>query len=1037
MASSDAMDIDDKAATEPAIDEALYSRQLYVLGAEAMKRMMGSSVLIVGLGGLGVEIAKNVVLGGVKSVTLHDDSPVSIADLGAQFFLRESDVGKAKAAVTQPRLAELNNYVPVDVHSGQLTPDFLGSFGIVVVAGGVPMAQALTINDACRQSGARFLMAETFGVFGYCFCDFGDAFEVVDTNGEEPISSMVASVDNTTFPAVVTCLDEARHGLEDGDYVAFSEVGGMEALNEAPARPVKVLGPYTFSVDGIEAMGTHTLGGIVTQVKQKKELRFKSLREAIRDPDGAGIVFSDFAKFDRPQQLHFGIQALHAFAAETGSLPAPSDAAAAAKVLSVAKALATDAGVEVEFSDRLLANLASGARGELSPLCAFFGGIAAQEVMKAASGKFHPLMQWLYFDAEEALPENGAKLLPPEETAPRGTRYDGQAAVLGWTLQEKLLSLRYLLVGAGAIGCEMLKNWAMMGVGAGPGGHVMVTDPDTIEKSNLNRQFLFRPWNVSQAKSETAAAAIREMNPATQIEAELNRLGPETEETFDDAFWDQLSGVCNALDNVQARLYVDQRCVYYNKSLLESGTLGAKGNVQVVVPRMTESYGSSRDPPEKSVPVCTLKNFPNAIEHTIQWARDLFEGFYAQAASDVNAYLSQPDYLQQLERQPGVRKPTLESIRTNLCEKPISVEECIVWARNKFEELYHNTILQLLHNFPLDMLTSSGTPFWSGPKRAPTPLVFDSSNDLHLDFISASANLRAFNYGLKGSLDRAFIKKVADSVMVPEFVPKAGVKIASDPKEEEKQKQNPEPPPVDDDELCEEITKQLPSPSSLAGYRMMPAVFEKDDDTNFHIDFITAASNLRAANYKIADADKHKTKGIAGKIIPAIATTTAMVTGLVCLELLKLVQLDSKKLEDFKNAFCNLALPFVSFSEPIAAPKKVVGSRKLEWSLWDRFDVNEGRDITLKEFLAYMEEKHGLEVTMISSGVSILYSFFTNAKKLKERMPMTMSALVEEVSKVELKPKQQYLTFEICCNDVDNPDDDVEVPYVRYKFKNF
>ena len=160
---------------------------------------------------------------------------------------------------------------------------------------------------------------------------------------------------------------------------------------------------------------------------------------------------------------------------------------------------------------------------------------------------------------------------------------------------------------------------------------MLVTDPDTIEKSNLNRQFLFRPWDVTKAKSETAVAAIKAMNSACHVEARLDRIGPETEGTYDDAFWEGLSGVCNALDNVQARLYVDQRCVYYQKSLLESGTLGPKGNVQVVVPRMTESYGSSRDPPEKSIPVCTLKNFPNAIEHTIQWSRDTFEGAFKQA----------------------------------------------------------------------------------------------------------------------------------------------------------------------------------------------------------------------------------------------------------------------------------------------------------------------------------------------------------------------------------------------------------------------
>lgn len=76
------------------IDEGLYSRQLYVLGHDAMRRMASSDVLISGLGGLGVEIAKNVILGGVKSVTLHDNAVCQIADLGSQFYLTEEDIGK-------------------------------------------------------------------------------------------------------------------------------------------------------------------------------------------------------------------------------------------------------------------------------------------------------------------------------------------------------------------------------------------------------------------------------------------------------------------------------------------------------------------------------------------------------------------------------------------------------------------------------------------------------------------------------------------------------------------------------------------------------------------------------------------------------------------------------------------------------------------------------------------------------------------------------------------------------------------------------
>ncbi len=81
------------------------------------------------------------------------------------------------------------------------------------------------------------------------------------------------------------------------------------------------------------------------------------------------------------------------------------------------------------------------------------------------------------------------------------------------------------------------------------------------------------------------------------------------------------------------------RCVYYNKPLLESGTLGTKGNTQVVIPKLTESYSSSQDPPEKSIPICTLKNFPNAIEHTLQWARDVFEGQFTQAPLTAAQYI--------------------------------------------------------------------------------------------------------------------------------------------------------------------------------------------------------------------------------------------------------------------------------------------------------------------------------------------------------------------------------------------------------------
>jgi len=483
--------------------------------------------------------------------------------------------------------------------------------------------------------------------------------------------------------------------------------------------------------------------------------------------------------------------------------------------------------------------------------------------------------------------------------------------------------------------------------------------------------------------------------------------------------------VCNALDNVQARMYMDQRCIYYKLPLFESGTLGTKGNVQVVLPHLTESYGSSRDPPEKSIPICTLKNFPNQIEHTIQWARDEFEGLFRQAAEDANTYLSKADFFESLNKQGGNRKGTLESIRASLVtNKPLKFEECIVWARLKYEDLFNNSIRQLLYNFPLDMLTSTGSPFWSGPKRPPTPLVFNADDDEHMAFVLSAANLRAVNYGLKGHANIQEFKEVLSNVMVPEFQPKAGIKIQVSETENVANDRV-----EDEDSICQDIMAELPQPSTLAGYRLSVIDFEKDDDSNFHVDFVTACSNMRAQNYSITTADKYRTKQIAGKIIPAIATTTALVTGLVCIEMLKFVQ--QKKLEEYKNGFVNLALPFWGFSEPIAAPKREF--KEHVWTLWDRFDIYEGRDILLKDFVAYFTDKYQLEVVMISCGVSILYSNFMSKSKLEERMTMPMSKLATTITKTELQEKQRYLIFEVCCSDEDG--EDVETPYVRYRFR--
>jgi len=583
------------------------------------------------LNGLGVEVAKNVILAGVKSVTLFDDKNVTYEDLSAQFYLSDKDIGFNRAAVSAPKLAELNPHVPVTVLGELVVSNLSDSFKVVVLID-VPAAKRAEIADHCHAHGIYVVAGDTFGVFGSIFCDFGPNFVVNDVDGEAAFSSMVASITCDTR-AVVTVLEETRHNLTTGDVITLSEVSGMEELNDRQYT-VEVKDPFSFILDvDTSASSPYLRGGYVNQVKQPSTVAFKSYSESIRNP---GEFVCDFSKIHRAGQLHLAFRALEAFQQQHGHLPEPGNTDHAAEVFQ--RTLAINAAIpedgahfklsarEIEDEEKLIRRLALCARGQVAPICALLGGIAGQEVLKACSGKFMPVKQWFYYDAIEALHDEP---LSREEVAPRGCRYDGQIMVFGQGLQERLGALNMFLVGAGAIGCEMIKNWAMMGIACTDSnsatGTVFVTDMDQIEKSNLSRQFLFRNTDINCPKSTTAARAVTAMNPAFRAVAYESKVAPDTEVLFNDDFFEGLDMVCTALDNVEARLYIDQKCLFYHKPMLESGTLGAKGHTQIVAPFKTENYGATRDPPEKSIPVCTLKHFPNQIDHTLQWARDWFE----------------------------------------------------------------------------------------------------------------------------------------------------------------------------------------------------------------------------------------------------------------------------------------------------------------------------------------------------------------------------------------------------------------------------
>merc|ERR1712136_594412 len=548
-----------------------------------------------------------------------------------------------------------------------------------------------------------------------------------------------------------------------------------------------------------------------------------------------------------------------------------------------------------------------------------------------------------------------------------------------------------------------------------------------IETSNLNRQFLFRQSDVGQPKSSVATKVALQMNPALSAVALEVRVGADTEDTFDDSFWESLDCVVNALDNIQARLYVDSRCVWFAKPLLESGTLGTKANVQVILPGLTQSYGDSQDPPEETIPLCTLKHFPHAIEHTIEWARELFEQLFKEMPRDVNTFIANRDaYLSKASAEGSASQVArLNCIKRMLHQSMNSINPCVQFAVLEFQENFNHSIAQLLHTFPADHKTNEGTLFWSGPKRPPTPIVLNLENELHLDFVVAASNVLASTVGIPACRDREQIKLIASTVKNTEFKPKE-MKIK-----------------VDDKDTARQLVKELSQTSgTAASANLTPAAFEKDDDSNFHVDFIYAASNLRAQNYKIPEAEKHRVKMIAGKIIPAIATTTAMVMGLVTAELLKVVTLKSRKLEEFKNGFVNLALPLWLLSEPMPPAKTVskdfdpiiqgpVKAKPEGFTSWDKVVVNIP-DGTLKQFLDHLSDEQNVETMIISSGNACLYNAYIPAHK--KRMQTQLTKVWEDVTKQKLTDKKTYLTFEVSSSDLDT-DMEVMLPTIKFVFR--
>ncbi|MEM4590241.1 MAG: ThiF family adenylyltransferase [Nitrososphaerota archaeon] len=178
-------------------------------------------------------------------------------------------------------------------------------------------------------------------------------------------------------------------------------------------------------------------------------------------------------------------------------------------------------------------------------------------------------------------------------------RYDRQLRIEGWE-QDLLYSTTAFIAGAGAIGCEVAKNLAMMGI-----GRLILVDYDYVELSNLSRQLLFRDADIGRGKAEVAAERLREINPQVKVDHHNSDIRDLEEDIYRD-----VDIVLSCLDNWASRRWLNSVAVSLNKPLIDGGINGFYGNVQVVIPKRTaclECQSMQLIPREEKLAECTLK----------------------------------------------------------------------------------------------------------------------------------------------------------------------------------------------------------------------------------------------------------------------------------------------------------------------------------------------------------------------------------------------------------------------------------------------
>lgn len=310
--------------------------------------------------------------------------------------------------------------------------------------------------------------------------------------------------------------------------------------------------------------------------------------------------------------------------------------------------------------------------------------------------------------------------------------------------QDEILShFKVLMIGTGGIGCELLKNLVVSGF-----SHIEIVDMDTIELSNLNRQFLFRKKDIGKSKAEVAKKRAEKFNKKATIIAHHDNI---KNDKFDLNFFKKFDIVLNALDNVKTRKHVNRLCLSLNIPLIESGTQAYTGQVYLIKKDVTECYECNEKPMIKTYAVCTIRDTPDLPVHCIAWAKMMFESLFGP--SNVNNDLSDLKIIK--EEKESDEEFAKRLFNFLFCETIQKRLHLLDKANNKkIKKLpicinlkNHSKIaLNGIKNYKLTELIERFLDVSKKLSQEGIKRLFDKGDELAIEFIFCASSLRMINY---------------------------------------------------------------------------------------------------------------------------------------------------------------------------------------------------------------------------------------------------------------------------------------------------